>query len=229
MTAPFASTQGLPRLTRRFSSCCRLLARADGAVAVTEFALLTPLLLVLGVGGVDTASYILTHMRVSQLALHVADNASRMGERNVLVSRKVYESDINDVFIGARQEGGGLDITGRGRIILSSLERNAQGGQWIHWQRCTGALTRASSYGTQGTGATGTSFAGMGPTGRKITASAGDAVMFVEVAYRYQAISALSPFDGKLIVYTGSYNVRDARDLTQVYQTSPAATVASCS
>lgn len=205
------------------------LVRETGAVATTEFALLLPLLLVLGVGGVDTASYILAHMRISQLALHVADNASRMGERGVLVSRKVYESDINDVFIGARQEGGGLDIAGRGRIILSSLERNADGGQWIHWQRCTGALARASSYGTQGAGASGTAFPGMGKAGQRITAGAGDAVMFVEVAYRYQAVSALSPFDGRVIVYTGSYNVRDARDLTQLYQTTPAATVATCS
>lgn len=207
----------------------KALVRADRAVAATEFALLLPVFLVLGVGGVDTASYILAHMRVSQLALHVADNASRMGERGVLVSRKVYESDINDVFIGARQEAGGLDIAGRGRIILSSLERNAEGGQWIHWQRCTGALARASSYGTQGSGATGTAFPGMGKAGQRITAGAGDAVMFVEVAYRYHAVSGLSPFDGKLIVYTGSYNVRDARDLTQVYQTTPAATVATCS
>ncbi|MXO73348.1 TadE/TadG family type IV pilus assembly protein [Alteraurantiacibacter buctensis] len=205
------------------------IGRADGAVATTEFALLLPLFLVLGVGGVDTASYILTHMRMSQLALQVADNASRMGERNVLVSRKVYESDINDVFIGARQAASGLDIAGRGRIILSSLERNADGGQWIHWQRCTGTLARASAYGPQGTGATGTAFPGMGPAGTRITAGAGDAVMFVEVAYRYHAVSGLSPFDGRLIVYTGSYNVRDARDLTQVYQTTPAAMVATCS
>ncbi len=211
-----------------FCSFRKSLAQAERAVATTEFALLLPVFLALRVGGVDTASYILTHMRISQLALHVADNASRMGERGVLVSRKVYESDINDVFIGARQEAGGLDIAGRGRIILSSLERNAEGGQWIHWQRCTGSLARASSYGTQGTGATGTAFPGMGKAGQRITAGAGDAVMFVEVAYRYQAISALSPFDGRLIVYTGSYNVRDARDLTQVYQTTPAATVASC-
>ena len=110
-----------------------------------------------------------------------------------------------------------------------SLERNASGGQWIHWQRCTGGLAHPSSYGTEGTGATGTSFAGMGPAGHTITAAAGDAVMFVEVAYRYQAISPLSPFDNRIITYTGSYNVRDTRDLTQVYQKTPAAAVASCS
>jgi len=215
----------LATLLRRW----RTLRRADRGVALTEFALVTPLFLVLGVGGIDTASFIVTHMRVSQVALHVADNASRMGERTALVSRKVYEADINDVFIGARQEARGLGLATHGRIILSSLERNAQGGQWIHWQRCSGALAHPSSYGTQGTGASGTSLTGMGPAGQRIAASAADAVMFVEVAYRYQALSPLSPFDQRLIVYTGSYNVRDARDLTQVYQHTPASAVASCS
>jgi len=204
------------------------LHKADGGVALTEFAFVLPVMLVLGIGGLDTANYVIAHMRISQVALHVADNASRMGERGVLVARKVYEADINDVMAGAEQDAGGMGLGTNGRVILSSLERNAQGGQWLHWQRCHGTLAHPSSHGTQGSGATGTGFPGMGQPASRITASAGQAVMFVEVAYRYRAISPLSPFDGRLIVYTGSYDVRDVRDLTQVYQTSPAAAVSSC-
>ena len=205
------------------------LLRAEGGVAFTEFALLMPVFLVLGLAGLDTANYVLTHMRVSQVALHTADNASRMGERGVLVARKVYEGDINDVMAGAEQDARGLDLHGRGRVILSSLERNAQGGQGIHWQRCYGTLPHASSYGTQGSGAADTAFPGMGRSGSRITAGAGHAVMFVEVAYIYRAISPLSPFDGRKIVYTGSFDVREVRDLAQVYQSIPAAPVAGCS
>ena len=211
------------------SAALARLARADGGVAFTEFALLMPVFLVLGVAGLDTANYVLTHMRVSQVALHVADNASRKGERDVLMAHKVYEADINDVMAGAEQDARGLDLRGRGRVILSSLERNAQGGQWIRWQRCFGMLAHPSSYGTQGTGATGTAFPGMGRPGSRITAGAGQAVMFVEVAYTYRAVSPLSPFDGEKIVYTGSFGVREVRDLTQIYQGSPAAPVSSCS
>jgi hypothetical protein len=207
----------------------RTLLTNNRAVAATEFALALPVLLTLGLLGLDTASYVITHMRISQVALHVADNASRVGELNVLVARTVHEADINDVMIGAAQYAGGLDIASHGRIILSSLERNAAGGQWIHWQRCYGAKVQPSSYGNAGDGATGTALAGMGEPGDLITAPSGDAVMFVEVAYDYQSISPFSVLDGREIVYTGSYLVRDPRDLTGIQQNTPAVTVASCS
>ena len=213
-------------------ACCLALLhrlwRDPLAVAATEFAVVSPVLLVLGMAGFDAANFVLTHMRVSQMALQVADNASRVGEQDVLVSRKVYENDITDVMIGADRYARGLDVATRGRIILSSLERNARGGQWIHWQRCYGGLPHPSSYGVEGAGANSTTLAGMGRAGHEITASAGDAVMFVEVAYRYRAITPLSPLDGRIIRYTGSYNVRDSRDLTGIYQTTPASPVSSC-
>ena len=206
----------------------RLLADSR-AVAVTEFALALPVLLTLGLLGLDTANYVITHMRISQVALQVADNASRVGELNVLVARTVHEADINDVMIGATHYAGSLDLATHGRIILSSLERNAQGGQWIHWQRCFGAKVHPSSFGNAGDGASGTALAGMGSPGDLIAASSGDAVMFVEVAYDYQPISPMSVLEGREIVYTGSFVVRDPRDLTGIYQNTPAVAVASCS
>ncbi len=205
----------------------RLLADTRG-LALTEFALTAPIFLTLGLLGLDTANYVITHMRISQVALHVADNASRVGELNVLVARKVHEADINDVMIGAAHYAGGLDLATHGRIILSSLERNSDGGQWIHWQRCFGQKVHASTFGEAGDGATGTALAGLGTPGNLITASSGDAVMFVEVAYDYQAISPFSVLDGREISYTGSYVVRDPRDLTGVHQNNPAVAVASC-
>ncbi len=210
-------------------SYLRTVLADNRALAAVEFALALPVLLTLGLLGLDTANFVITHMRISQVALHVADNASRVGELNVLVARKVHEQDINDVMLGAAHYAGGLDITANGRIILSSLERNAQGGQWIHWQRCFGAKVHPSSFGNAGDGASGTALAGMGLPGNLITASSGDAVMFVEVAYDYQSISPFSVLDGREISYTGSYLVRDPRDLTRIYQNSPAVAVASCS
>jgi hypothetical protein len=207
----------------------RTLLTDTHALAAVEFALSLPILLTLGLLGLDTANYVITHMRISQVALHVADNASRVGELNVLVARTVHESDINDVMLGAARYAGGLDLAANGRIILSSLERNAQGGQWIHLQRCFGAKNHPSSYGVAGNGATGTALAGMGAPGDRITASSGDAVMFVEVAYDYQSISPFSMLQGNEIVYTGSYVVRDPRDLSGIYQNNPAVAVARCS
>ncbi|WP_457826453.1 hypothetical protein, partial [Staphylococcus aureus] len=79
------------------------------------------------------------------------------------------------------------------------------------------------SFGLQGEGATGTSFPGMGVPGRYITASAGTAVMFVEVAYNFRSITPMNLFDNQQIVYTAAFNVRDNRDLTQLYTGGPVA------
>src|SRR3546814_14387648 len=81
-----------------------------------------------------------------------------------------------------------LDFRTHGRIILSSLERNDDGGQWIHWQRCYGDLDVESSYGEAGDGEEGTDFPGMGFEGAEVTAAAGTAVMFVENYYDYQPL-----------------------------------------
>lgn len=209
------------RLLRRLRDC-------TSGIALTEFAFIAPVFLTLGVLGLDTANYIVTHMRVSQIAIHVADNSSRVGEHGVLVARKIRESDINDLLIGAERYAGSLDIQQNGRIIISSLEQNDDGGQWIHWQRCIGDLDWESNYGEAGDGASGTELAGMGRTGSEVTALPQDAVIFVEVAYNYTSLSPLSALDGNTITYTGAFTVRDARDLSQIYQTNPAAPVASC-
>lgn len=204
------------------------LAEDDSGLALTEFAFVAPFFLTIGLAGTDTASYAIAHMRVSQVAMHVADNASRVGEHDVLIARKVTEANINDLFIGAERYAGGLGLVTEGRVILSSLEVNSDGGQWIHWQRCFGAKEYASSYGVQGEGATGTAFAGMGDPGAEITATPGNSVMFAEVALDYSALGPVSFADGEEIVYTAAFNVRDNRDLTQIYQTNPVSPVSNC-
>lgn len=214
----------LARKARRL----RALPQAKSGVAMVEFAFTAPIILSLGMLGSETAYYATTHMQVSQIAMQVADNASRVGEQDVLVARKVYEDDINEVLVGAEKLGERIDIYDNGRIILSSLAQNADGGQWIQWQRCRGAKNHTSSYGTQGTGEVGTSFQGMGEDGRRITASPGTAVMFVEIAYDYEALTPFDYLDGETLTYTAAFNVRDSRDLTQLYPSQSGQNTASC-
>lgn len=211
------------RTTRRLA---RQLGRNASGVAMVEFAFAAPLVLGMGMLGTDTAYLVITHMQVSQIAMQVADNASRVGEQDVLTARKVYESDINETFVGAEKLGENIGIFRQGRVIISSLQRNADGGQWIKWQRCRGAKNYDSTYGVQGEGATGTGFPGMGRPGSYITASNGTAVMFVEVAYDFRSITPMNIFNNQQIVYTAAFNVRDNRDLNSLYS---GGNVASCS
>lgn len=210
-------------LRSRVRSLARRLSGDTSGLALIEFAFAAPLVLGMGMLGTDTAYLVITHMQISQIAMQVADNASRVGEQDVLTARKVFERDIAETLIGAEKLGQNLDFYDNARVIISSLQRNAQGGQWIAWQRCRGAVQHTSSYGVEGNGATGTSFPGMGVPGRYITASQGTAVMFVEVAFDYEPITPITVFENRRIVYTATFNVRDNRDLTRLYAGGPVA------
>ncbi len=223
----------LPSLRRAL----RRLRRDESGFSAVEFGLVLPILVTLGMYGLEIAWMRVSYMQTSELALTVADNASRLGQTdNSSIVPKVAETDIDAVLFGAAQQGKNLDITTRGKIILSSLEKDAgqdrAGGtnrQFIHWQRCLGSLTRASAYGNDSnkSGLTGTQLYGMGRTGSLVTANTDQAVMFVEVYLTYK------PLFGKMFVgdtvfkQESAFIVRDGRDLGASATKSTSGTITS--
>ncbi|MBB6426697.1 hypothetical protein [Sphingopyxis sp. JAI128] len=193
------------------------LARDTRGTVIIEMAFAVPLLVLLGFGGLEMAYLTLANTRISQIGLSAADNASRIAAGTSLSLPQIRELDINEVFTGVEEQARGLEFKKHGRIILSSLERNPEGGQWIHWQRCYGDLKAASSYGLEGKGKTGTDFKGMGPEGREVTAAAGTAVMFVEIVYEYQPLAFGSWLGPRTIRSTAAFNIRESRDLSKVH------------
>jgi len=213
-------------------SCWRRLAGDMSGLAATEFALVVPVLLSLGLMGLELANRAIVQMQINQIAVHVADNASRIGDQSQLENRRIYESDIQDLFYGAEtQAGTHLDLYGRGRIIISSLEvvPETEADQYIHWQRCMGTKAHQSSYGLEGDGID-SAFPGMGPPGEEVIAFPDEAVMFVEIAYDYDPMIG-NPYGVPNTIHaTASFTVRDDRELLQVYQRDPGSpdAVADC-
>ena len=209
----------------------RRLLRHRSGVAMTEFALGAPFLLTAGLWGVEEANYALVNMKVSQLAEHVADNASRIGDTSTLQNRRIFEGDINDLLIGANiQAGPGVGLFAHGRVIISSLEvwdqsvhGNGSGGhsdgvQFIHWQRCLGVKEVKSGYGTQNQALPN----GIGPAGNEVMAEHDGAVIFVEINYEYQPLVS-AKFLGDLTIHSiASFVVRDSRDLSGIMQRNDA-------
>lgn len=195
----------------------RRFARDNRATVLIEMAFCIPLLVLIGFGGIEMANLTLVNTRISQISLSAADNASRIAFGTNMSLPQVRELDINEVFTGAEEQARGLNLRGNGRIVLSSLERNADGGQMIKWQRCYGDLPVQSLYGPEGTGATGTGFPGMGPVGKRVVAVEGTAVMVVELTYTYQPVAYGRWLGPRTIRSEAAYNVREGRDLTRVY------------
>ena len=201
-------------LVARYKQFARRLKRDRSGLALIEFAFTLPIFMGLGFYGVEVSNLAITQMKMSQIALNMADNASRIGTLNATLGAKVItEQQINDVFQAAALQAGAAGLYQDGRTILSSLEVNAQGGQTIMWQRCKGMELEDSNYGVQGTGATGTSFQGMGPSGDTIRASTGTAVMFVELHYTYHPLFGSMFMEERELYQEAAYTVRDSREI----------------
>lgn len=218
------------RALRKPGLLLRRLAHSRNAVSAVEFALLAPLMTTMGLGAIEMTNMAVAYTRVSQVAIQVADNASRAKQATGSSGARMREYDVGEAFNQVDLVYPGVDFFNNGRVIISSLEQNASTGQWIHWQRCRGTYTAGvSRYGVQGTGITGTAFAGMGPTGNVVTADANSAIMFVEVYYQYKPIFFNVGGNTAPTIYrAAAMYVRDDRDLTQIYNPSPAATVYAC-
>ncbi len=192
----------------------RLLGDRRG-LALTEFAYSLPIFTGLGMYGLEVAHFTVTQMRVSQAALNLADNASRMSQaNNSQIAGRVYESTINQVLAGAGLQGEQIDLLQNGRIILSSLERTfGVNVQFIAWQRCKGAANYTTKYYNPDTQTRPSDFDGMGLEGTKIQAQQGEAVMFVEIIYDYEPLFGTLFYEDKVIRHQAAFNVRDDRNL----------------
>jgi len=209
------------------------LRRDTGGLALLEFALVLPIFITMSLTGAELTCYITTKMRVSQLALQLADDAARMGEGSQLAAKTISETDINDLFTGAQLQSGEMDLKTNGRVILSDVEPmanpNTSGKYKIGWQRCYGSKTAPAAPPSPAyyPRATASNITGVGGANRLVGAQDGNATMFVEVYFVYKplfsgALAPTSSFDE-----IASMSVRDRRDLTQIYNTEKA-TVSSC-
>jgi Flp pilus assembly protein TadG len=215
--------------------------RGDGrGAALIEFAFGLPLVLGFGCYGVETANLAIANLRISQIALNLADNASRVGDLQSDNSVQLREVDVNDVLTAARLQGAPWNLTERGRITLSSLEEKS-GKQYIHWQRCLGLKKGAkyeSRYGkakpTDGIDATtanaGPVVTGMGEPNARVTAPPSSGVMFVEISYDVEPVVGLAWLPARLnrLHYTASFIVRDRRTFDRIYNPSPTAPRYTC-
>jgi len=190
--------------------------REQRGVTIIEFALILPLLLFAILGLLELANVALQRQRVSQAALLIADNAGRLGNMGMMGPEKVSEQQINDALVSANVQLPALNLDKLGRIILTSLEMNKNKGQWLHWQRCRGALRHVSTWGVENDGEHGKSVSGMGPSTSRITADADQPVMFVEIAYQMQPLVFPALVSKEPIVELAAMPIRVERDTSSV-------------
>ncbi|TCP67825.1 hypothetical protein C8J43_103469 [Sphingomonas sp. PP-CE-1G-424] len=206
-------------LIRRFRSDVR-------GLALIEFAITAPVLITLGLAGAEVTNMAVAVMRVNQISTAISDNVARVRD-------SIDEADVNEALLSAKFIGGGINFGPNGRVVVSSVEPNGQAGtkagQYIRWQRCTGALNVADSqprYGAEGKGLADASLQYMGAATRQIAPGAGSALIFVEVSYKYQPLVSARFFGTPVLRSESVYNVRERN--TQVLGAAPGTTASVC-
>lgn len=219
------------RLANILGRTLRAIARDRRGVALIEFAYSLPIMALLAFTGLELINYVTAHLRVNQIAISLADNASRAKQEVVGSNPRFRELDANESIRAAQLQGGNLDLAQHGRVILSSLEvvPGTEDQQYIHWQRCGGALNESSRWGSEGTGETDDDFGGMGIGLRNVQAEPRFAIMYAEVYYDYQPL-VLDHFIPEQTIYkSAAMYVRDDRDLESgIVNPEPQAPQQSC-
>lgn len=219
-------------LSRRLMRRLRALREDKSGIALVEFAAAAPFMLGIFLTATEITNYTIVKMRVSQVALQIADNGSRIGTESLLTSPQISETDINDLLTGAGAQASGLDLYTHGRVIVSSLEPvanpNTTSKFMIRWQRCRGLKNVTSSYGLQSQN----NLDGMGPTGQVVKTPDDAGVIYVQVVYDYQPLFSASLVPHIKFDEVAAMTVRAKRDYngnggTGVYN-NEGATVSGC-
>ncbi len=184
----------------------RRLCISHRGVAVIEFAISAPILIIFTVYGIEAVNMAISRLRVEQTASSTADFTARIRET-------IDETDIESILDGAKVMGNATDLMARGRVIVSSLEMNkARTGQYIRWQRCRGAKKVVSSYGIEGDGRNDARLHGMGPVGNRVAATDGIPLIFVEIQYDYNPIVSETLFGPQTFSIVRAFPIRQRND-----------------
>tara|TARA_R110000868_G_scaffold155062_3_gene381474 strand:+ start:2968 stop:3642 length:675 start_codon:yes stop_codon:yes gene_type:complete len=199
-------------------------------MAVIEFAISLPFVVLVTMGGAELTNYTTTKMRMSQIALMVADNASRVGTGTVLSNKTISEKQINDLLTGAGLQADKLKLFTKGRVIIRSLQPGATATQYVvQWERCKGMKSYTPTTYPAATPTTQHTISG---NPFKVTPPSNGAVIFVEIVYDYQPLLGSQFIDISEIRETAAMTVRDNRDYaggTNGIYNAEGVTASSCS
>ena len=125
-------------MTKPLVKTLRRYLASERGVAAVEFALVSPILFMLLLGGVEVGRYILVHQKVEKMAYSVSDVISQL--------ENVTAGDVDTVFGAATQFMNPYDdFESNGRLILSSVHKDsADPDQEVRWQ-CEGGGTMSAT------------------------------------------------------------------------------------
>ncbi len=105
-------------------------------VAATELALLAPMLLLMLLAMVDITRFAISVLVVDRVAAGVADLGAQF-DRIRAGTTITQGNEVGVLFLAAQEMGRPLDMTGTGKVIVSSVSDQGAGAR-LMWQACSG-------------------------------------------------------------------------------------------
>lgn len=112
--------------------------RSESGIAAVEFALIAPVMMLLFLGGVEMARYILIHQKIDRAANTIADNIAQM--------EAVTTGDLNILFAAANDLVRPYDMQTNGEIIISSVTKTGTNNPLVVWQYRSNTVPSKTSH-----------------------------------------------------------------------------------
>ncbi|MEM7041536.1 MAG: TadE/TadG family type IV pilus assembly protein [Pseudomonadota bacterium] len=117
--------------------------RFDRGNVAVEFALALPVLLMLLLASAELGRYVLLNQKIDRVAVTMSDLVAR--------AETISEAELDDIFDAAAHVAEPFDLSGSGRVIISSVTNEDGDGATVAWQRSGGgSLIKTSEVGTEG-------------------------------------------------------------------------------
>jgi Flp pilus assembly protein TadG len=173
----------------RYLHLLHRLRRDARGVSVVEFALILPLLITIGAGGLELINYALANQKLERIASITADNVAR----NTLAPS---ERSFVDTFAGGEEIAAPFNFAANGKVIMTGVIGVSVSGAIVGkvvWQRCSGSLAGITS--TVGAQPANVNLWADGPNATlpgNVTLLQNQLVVISEAAYRYEPLISLA-------------------------------------
>lgn len=180
------------RMLRHFGS----FIRNHRGVAMAEFAMMLPILMLLTAGSFEVARYALMTQKLDRIAATLSDLIARSNVETIT------ETEISNIINSALYMAQPFDITGENMIVLTSVQGRTGQAPEILSQRVSGSILGTSSAIGSTVGGDATLPAAFPDAGSGETLSDGETLIIAEVYYNY------SPYLIGDIGFFGSMKIR---------------------
>ncbi|MAZ03742.1 MAG: hypothetical protein CMN56_11455 [Sneathiella sp.] len=169
----------LTSLSNRLTSRLQAFIRNHRGVAIVEFAMLLPLLMLLTAGSFEVARYALMTQKLDRITATLSDLIARSG------NEAITETEISNIIDSALFMAQPFDISDGSVIFLTSVQGRAGQAPEILSQRASGNLTGYNSAIGSTVGDDATLPAAFPDAGSGETLSDGETLIIAEIIYDY--------------------------------------------